>query len=273
MNKFKKLSIPYIIWMGILILIPLALMLLLSVLSINYFEFDSASFSLAHLNTVFSKANLDATLLSTKLALLATIGSLIIGYPVAYIVSNLKTKYKFFILLLFIVPMWTNLLLRVETINRLLQPAGLLNNMFGISIDLSGTQTAVILTMILIYIPFMIFPIYTVLEKTDKGLIEAANDLGAGPIKTFLKVTLPLSAKGITSGVTMVFLPCAMGFTIPYIVSNGNMQLIGNIIERYFKDGTGQFNIGSSISLLLMIVVFAALFLMMKIDEEGEMLI
>lgn len=261
--------------MGLLVVVPLMLMLLISMLEISYFEFQDASFSLAHFSKAFAKQNLQAALRSINLAAIATIGALLLGYPIAYIISNLKTKNKFFILLLFIIPMWSNLYLRVETINRLLEPVGIFKELFGFSINLTGTDLGVIITMILIYLPFMIFPIYTVLEKSEKGLVEAAHDLGAGPIKTFFKVTLPLSAKGITSGVTMVFLPCAMGFTIPYIVYNGSKdkQLIGTIIERYFKDGSGQFNIGSTLSLVLMVVVFAALFLMMKIDAEGETLL
>lgn len=248
-------------------------MLYLSFLDIKFWNFGDASFSLAHFPTVFSVTYFKASVTSLRLALFATLGCLAIGYPIAYIISNLKTKKKFLILLLFILPMWTNLLLRVETINRLLRPESILKDVLGISFNLSGTEFAVVIAMIMVYLPFMIFPIYTVLEKKDKGLIEASYDLGANPIATFFKVTLPLSAKGITSGVTMVFLPCAMGFTIPQIVSNGNIYLIGNIIERHFKGSTGTYNIGSLTSLLLIVVVFGALFIMTKTDESGETLL
>lgn len=272
MNRFSKLSIGYILWMAILTAIPLLLMIYISFLDLNFWDFENASFSVSHFSTVFSKTYFQATTLSLKLALLATVGSLVIGYPIAYIISNLKIKNKFIILLLFILPMWTNLLLRVETINRLLLENSILNEI-GISLNLSGTEAAVVISMILVYLPFMIFPIYTVLEKKEKGLIEAAYDLGANPITTFFKVTLPLSAKGIVSGVTMVFLPCAMGFTIPQIVSNGNMYLIGNIIERQFKGSTGTYNIGSLTSLILIIFVFGAMLIMTKVDKEGETLL
>lgn len=272
MKRFSKLSIIYISWMAILTVIPLLLMIYISFLDMKFWEFGDSKLSLSHFPIVFSSTYFNATILSLKLALIATVGALLIGYPIAYIISNSKMKKKFIILLLFILPMWTNLLLRVETINRLLLPNSILNEI-GISLNFSGTETAVIISMIMVYLPFMIFPIYTVLEKKDKGLIEAASDLGAGPIKTFFKVTLPLSAKGIVSGVTMVFLPCAMGFTIPHIVSNGNMYLIGNIIERHFKGSTGTYNIGSLTSLILIIIVFGAMFIMTKVDKEGETLI
>ncbi len=272
MNRFKKLSLVYLVWMLVLTAIPLLVMLIISFMDMKGLNFEDGIFSTEHFSTVFSKTYLNASILSLKLASIATIGSLLIGYPIAYIISNLKSKNKFLILLLFILPMWTNLLLRVETINRLLKPEGILKNLFGISLDYSGTEIAVIITMILIYLPFMILPIYTVLEKSDKQLIEASMDLGANKISTFFKVTLPLSLKGVTTGVTMVFLPCAMGFTIPAIISSGNMTLIGTIIETHFKK-TNSYNIGSLVSLLLIIVVFGAILFISKIDEEGETLV
>ncbi len=258
--------------MFILTAIPLLLMLYISFTDMKLWNIGDASFSMSHFSTVFSSTYLSATILSLKLALIATLGTLIIGYPIAYIISNLKLRNKFIILLIFILPMWTNLLLRVETINRLLLPNSILNEL-GLSFNFSGTETAVIIAMILVYLPFMIFPIYTVLEKKDKGLIEAAYDLGANPVITFFKVTLPLSMKGIVSGVTMVFLPCAMGFTIPQIVSNNTMQLIGSIIEDRFKSGNIAYNIGSTVSLLLIIVIFGAMFIISKVDKEGETLL
>lgn len=242
-------------------------------MDIQYFNFKDASFSISHFGEVFNLVYLKAAWNSVRIGFIATLGTLLIGYPIAYIVSNLKTKNKFLILLLFILPMWTNLLLRINTINTLLKPNSILNTI-GISLNFSGTETAVIITMIIVYLPFMIFPIYTVLEKKDKGLIEAAYDLGASPITTFFKVTLPLSLKGIVSGVTMVFLPCAMGFTIPYIVSNGNIYLIGNIIESHFINSTlGSYNVGSLTALMLIIIIFGAMLLMIKVDKEGETLL
>ena len=125
-------------------------------------------------------------------------------------------------LLIFLMPMWTNMLLRIQTINNLLSENSFLTNVFGITINLSDYKSLkIIAVMTVVYLPFMIFPIYTVLEKLDKSLFEASNDLGAGAVKTFFKVTLPNSLKGMYSGVMMVFLPAAMGFTIPYVVTDG----------------------------------------------------
>ena len=273
MNNFKKFSFPYSVWMILLTGIPLLVMLLISFMDIQYLKFENATISIAHFEQIFNPTYFKAFWLSIKLGSLATIGALLIGYPIAYIVSHSKMQNKFLFLLIFILPMWTNLLLRVETINRLLKPEGFMKNVFGFALDLSGSEAAVVIAMIIIYLPFMIFPIYTVLEKMDKSLIEASMDLGANPIHSFFKVTLPLSLKGVSSGITMVFLPCAMGFTIPQIISNGNIQLIGNIIEQQFKGPTGAYNVGSLAAIIVIVFVFGALFLISKIDEDGETLL
>lgn len=273
MKKFKKYVIPYAIWMFILVGIPLILMVVISFLDIKRLDFETAKFSVEHFKDVFSGTYLKAFATSMKFASLATVGCILLGYPIAYIVARSKFKNKFLLLALFILPMWTNLLLRIETINNLLKPEGFLKNVFGVSLNLSGGDAAIVICMIIVYLPFMIFPIYTVLEKLDNSLIEASKDLGANSVKTFAKVTLPLSLKGVMSGITMVFLPCAMGFTIPEIISNGNVQLIGNIIESSFKGNAGLFNQGCLVSLVIIVFVFAALWIIGKVDSEGETLL
>lgn len=273
MEKFKKLAIPYLIWMSLLVIIPLILMFVMSFLDMHYIDVNNAHFTLKNIPKVFDRSYLYAFRDSMLLSLAATVGCLLIAYPIAYIVSKLKFVGKSLILLIFILPMWTNMLLRIETINNLLKKEGLLKSMFGFGIGLDGTVFAVIAVMIIVYLPFMIFPIYTVLEKLDNSLLEASADLGANSRKSFFKVTLPLSAKGISSGVTMVFLPCAMGFTIPQIVSNGKIILIGNIIEQRFKGSTGQYNIGMLASIVIIIFVLFSIWLISKLDPEGETLV
>ncbi|NLD25777.1 MAG: ABC transporter permease, partial [Acholeplasmataceae bacterium] len=221
MNKYRVLATPYLIWMGILTLFPILLMLILSFLKIRGFDFSTASFTTDNFSKTFNREYLIAFANSLKLAGLATVFCILIGYPVAYFISTSKISNRFSLLLVLILPMFTNLLLRVNTINRLLLPEGFLKNVFGISLNYSGTEAAVILVMVIVYLPFMIFPIYTVLEKIDPSLLEASKDLGANNFQTFRQVTLPLSLKGVSSGIIMVFLPCATSFTIPYIVSKG----------------------------------------------------
>ena len=273
MTKFKKLAIPYLLWMTILVLIPLVLMIIMSFLKMDYLDIQNAKFTLKNFAEVFNRTYIRAFLRALKISLIATGGCLLIAYPIAYIISKIKFISKSLLLIIFILPMWTNMLLRIETINRMLAENGLMQSMTHLRLNIAGTEFAVIVVMIIVYLPFMIFPIYTGLEKIDNSLIEASADLGATPRKSFLKVTLPLSMKGVTSGVTMVFLPCAMGFTIPQIVSNGKIMLIGNIIEQKFKGATGQYNIGMLASIVIIIIILFAIWLIGKLDPEGETLI
>lgn len=277
MKKFSKFAIPYLIWMAVLVIIPLILMTVLAFSNNGQtISFVNLTFGFDHMNTVFSAEYLRAFFKSIELATLSTIGCVLLGYPLAYILarSNLKNKYLFLVLLLF--PMWICMLLRLKIIQKMLSDNGLLETFFGIHVDLAGTEIAVVIVMIIMYLPFMVFPLFTVLEKLDQSLLEASNDLGANHFKTFLKVTLPLSVKGITSGVIMVFLPAATGFAIPQIIGNGKIMLIGNLIENKImgsKGGLVEYNVGSLASLIIMVLVLGALFIVSKTDEEGETLL
>lgn len=281
MNRFKKLSIPYLVWMILFNGIPLVLMLLFAVstiksFSIYTFKLSDFQFNFANFKVLFSGIFLKAFLRSMLYAGLATIFALLIGYPIAYFISKSKFRNKYLLLLIFIMPMWTNMLLRIQTINNILGENSIISNMFGFTLNLSNAKAfKIVLVMTLVYLPFMIFPIYTVLEKIDKSIYEASNDLGAGAIKTFFKVTLPNSSKGIYSGIMMVFLPAAMGFTIPKIVTgeDPNYALVGSLIERQFKSSNVQYNTGSMWSLLIIVFVLGSLYIISKIDEDGETLL
>ena len=254
-------------------MLPLALMMVMSFLDMEYIDIQNAKFTLANFAKAFTNDNKNAFLRALRLSIIATIGSVIIAYPIAYIISKIKFIGKSLLLVIFILPMWTNMLLRIETINKMLDKNGLFQSMTHIRLNLAGTDIAVIIVMIIVYLPFMIFPIYTVLEKIDNSLIEASADLGATPVKSFLKVTLPLSLKGVSSGVTMVFLPCMMGFTIPSIVYKGKNPLIGAIIEQKFTGTTGQYNIGMLLSVIIIIIILFVIWIISKLDPEGETLI
>ncbi len=281
MTKFKKLAIPYFVWIFILIIIPLFLMLIFSLSNVEgfspyTFNFKDFSLSFSQYQTVFSWTFFQVLFRSLGYSLLATLFTFLIGYPVAYFISRIQNRAKYLLLLLFILPMWTNLLLRVQTINNLFKPNSFLTNVFGITINLMDYKSLkIIIVMTIVYLPFMIFPIYTVLEKQDKALLEASKDLGAGPVKTFFKITFPMSLKGVFSGFTMVFLPAAMGFTIPAIVTDGDpaYSMIGQLIERQFMSSSPQYNVGSLMSLIIIIIIFMGLILIGKIDEKGETLL
>ena len=277
MNKYKHFSTPYLIWMIILTFLPILLMVILSFMKMEGFNVANASIGFSAFQKTFNRETIIAFSNSMKLAAIATLLCILIGYPVAYIISKLKISNRFSFLLILILPMFTNMLLRVNTINRLLLPEGFMKNVFGISLNLSGTEFAVVLVMVVVYLPFMIFPIYTVLEKIDPSLLEASRDLGANDQKTFFKVTLPLSLKGVSSGIIMVFLPSATSFTIPQIVSRGSIKLIGNIIEDKLglsaSGSTVDYPVGSLISIIILVIVMGALYIISKVDSEGETLL
>ena len=281
MNKFKRFSIPYLVWMILFTGIPVILMILFAFstvksFTIYNFDFSNYQFTVKTLESLTEMTFIKSFLRSLGYALIATILCLLIGYPISYFISKSKLKHKYILLLIFIMPMWTNMLLRVQTINNLLGANSFFTNVFGFTINLSNQKDLkIIAVMTLVYLPFMIFPTYTVLEKLDKSLNEASNDLGAGNIATFFKVTLPLSAKGIFSAVLMEFLPAAMSFTIPSIVTDNdsNYAMVGLLIERRFKGTSPAYNIGSIYSLIILILVLGSLFIISKIDEDGETLL
>lgn len=271
MSKLSKLSLPYFIWMALLVLLPTILILILSLSNLDMFTLGAFQFNLDAFS-VFSRPEVQiAAKNSIRLSLAATAICFLIGYPVAYYLANLKTANKTFFVSLLIIPVWSNMLLRIIAWEKLFFPKSILN-MFGISFDLIGTDTAILIGMTSMYLPFMVLPIYSVLEKMDKSLIEAAKDLGANSFKTFFKVILPLSLSGVVSGTIMTFLPSMTAFALPERLSGGKTLLIGNIIEDYFMK-TANINAGSLISIVLMVIIIFLFILIIKFDKEGETLI
>lgn len=281
MKRFKKLAIPYFVWMIIFIGFPLVIMLIFAFSNVGNFsplsyDFSGFRFSFDAFERIFSQTYLKAFGRSMKYSFITSACCFLVGYPIAYIISKSKFKNKYLMLLIFILPMWTNMLLRIKTVNDLFRANSLLNMFNNLSIDLtSQVELKLIVVMTLVYLPFMIFPIFTVLDKMDNSLIEASADLGCGPIKTFFKVTFPLSAKGVVSGVIMTLLPCAFGFTIPHIVSDRQSQywMLGNLLERQFKSSSINYNVGSAVSLLVLILILGSLYLITRVDAEGETLL
>lgn len=212
-----------------------------------------------------------AMLNSIKFSFIATLLCFVIGYPTAFYLSKSQSKYKMFVLALLVVPLWSNMLLRIKAWENLFYPNSILN-LFGLSFDLIGTDFAIIIAMISMYLPFMILPIYSVLEKIDDSLIDASKDLGANGVKTFYKVIFPLSISGVVSGVIMTLLPAMTAFALPKSLSGGKVILIGNLLEDYFKL-TGRYSLGSLVSVLLMVVIILLFLLVLKFDKEGENLV
>ena len=242
---------PYIVWMLIFIFSPMLL--------IFYYAFTGdGGFTLDNLIAAAELGNLRVLLDSIRLALYTTVLCLVIGYPVAYLLSRMKKATATLLAVFFIVPMWMNFLLRTYAWKVLL----------GAFTDILYTEAAVLLGMVYNFLPFMILPIYTVLMKLDKSYIEAANDLGANGAKTFLRVVLPLSISGIVSGITMVFIPSTTTFAISQLLGGGKTMLYGDLI--YMKFITEQaWSAGSALSIMLLLFVLLSMAIMRRAERAG----
>lgn len=265
------MALPYFIWLCILVAVPFGIMLVLAFTKSEGLDFSEAYFTFSNFIKLADSVYLNALLNSLNVAFWTTLISFLIGYPVAYIVSRSNLRHKMAILMCLVLPMWSNMLLRIVAWEKVFYPVSILNNI-GISLDLIGTNFAVIFVSVTMYLPFMIFPIFTILEKTDKSLVEASKDLGVPSILTFFKVTFPLSLKGVCSGVIMVFLPAATGFAVSERIGAGKVIMIGNIIESMFKRAFN-YNLGAILSIFVAMIIMVAILLFQKVDKEGETLL
>ena len=217
--------------------------------------------------------NIGILVYSLWMALLCTVICLVLGYPAAYFMADRRVKYGAIIIVLFVIPMWMNFLLRTIAWMTLLEDSGLINSILqwiGLPrVQLLYNNMAVLLGMVYNFLPFMVFPIYTALTKMDNRLLEAAQDLGASPTKTFWKVTVPLSIPGVVSGITMVFMPSVTTFFIPRILGGGNTMMFGDLIENRFLY-QGNWNLGSALSLVMMALILVSLGILRRADPEGE---
>ncbi len=266
-NKSVLLSIPYILWMLVFTLIPLGVVLYYALTDPDTGVFTWSN--ILELGT-FLPAFGESILYSVISALIC----LLLGYPVAYYIAHRGPVVQKFLYMLVMLPMCMSFLLRTLAWVALLQDTGLINNLLtslGLSqLKLIRTPGAVILGMVYNYLPYMILPLYAIIVKIDGRLIEAAEDLGCNGLQTFTKVILPLSTPGILSGVTMVFVPAVSTFYISSKLGGANTMLIGDAIERMFKQGNNP-NLGAALSLLLMVLVFVCTGIMNRFaGDDGE---
>ena len=269
MNSPKKtwFAFPYILWIIGFTLIPLGLVL--------YYAFTGADggFTLANVLAITEPVHLKSLWTSLKMAFLTTLICFILAYPLGLVLCSLNLKKSNFIIFLFILPMWMNFLLRTMAWQLILSNNGVLNTLLGFlhlpKVHIIYTFQAVLIGMVYDFLPFMILPIYNVLSKIDTNVIEAARDLGANSVQTFTKILLPLSVPGIISGITMVFVPSLTTFVISDLLGGSKILLIGNVIEQEFKQGSN-WNVGSGLSLVLMLFIIASMALIAKYDKNGE---
>jgi spermidine/putrescine transport system permease protein len=271
--KMKKAAYPYILWMAIFIVIPLFLILYFAFTTGDSQNFATFQFSIDNFKRFFTPMYLKVLGRSVNLAFVSTIICLILGYPMAYIISKAKTRKRNMMVLMLVIPMWMNFLLRTYAWLTLLGRNGFINfviTKIGFKpLELMYNDKAVLLGMVYNFLPFMVLPIYTVLIKIEKSLIEAAEDLGASKLEVFSKVVLPLSMPGIITGITMVFIPAVSTFVISALLGGNKYNLIGNLVEQQFR-WTGDWHFGSSMSIILMIFILITMALTSRFDKEKE---
>jgi len=277
-NRYKISAYPYVLWMALFVVVPIILIVI--------YAFTSASggFTLANFSHMLDYSGVFGR--SLWLALIATIICLLIGYPVAYVLSKSGPGLQRICMMLIMLPMWINFLLRTYAWMSILENTGLLNRFFEMiglfklingvfGTDISyfkmiNTQGAVVLGMVYNYLPFMILPIYSVIVKIDSSVIEAAQDLGANSALVFRRVIFPLSLYGVVSGITMVFVPSVSTFIISKLLGGGTDMLLGDLIEMQFLGSAYNPYLGSAISLIMMIIVIVCMTVMNKFGEGEE---
>lgn len=285
--KRSMFASPYTLWMILFTIIP--------VLLVAYYAFvgQDGKFTLDNFKSFWDSnwamkkivgeeiaatiprgtVNVDTLVYSLWMAFLCTGFSLLLGYPAALFMADREMKLGPTLVVLFIIPMWMNFLLRTIAWMSLLEDTGLINSFLkwiGVGgVQLMYNQEAVLLGMVYNFLPFMVFPIYTSLSKMDPKLGEAAQDLGCNNWRTLTKVTMPLSLPGVISGITMVFMPSVTTFFIPRVLGGGNTQMFGDLIESTFLTA-GNWNLGSALSLIMMVLILISLSILRKADPNGE---
>ncbi len=271
MNR-KIWATPFIVWMVIFTLAPIVLVLIYSLTD------ASGAFTLDNFAAFLDPIYINVLLRSIGMALLCTLICLLIAYPAAYFLSQKDIDKKGVLILLFIIPMWMNFLLRTYAWLTLLESNGLITSAVNRVLSLFGVQQevrllynygAVLMGMVYNYLPFMMLPLYTVLSKMDRSVIEAAEDLGANRAHVFTRVVFPLSLPGVASGITMVFMPAVTTFVISRLLGGAQFKLFGDLIEQQFLF-TGNWNFGSAMSLVMMVLLLVSMGIMNRFgDKEG----
>ena len=235
--KRSHWSIPYVVFLTIFVVLPLVLVLVYA------FQDGDGHFTLSNITKFFSDSDALGTFaVSIEVAIENTLICILLGYPAAWILANRELNRSAVTIILFIMPMWINALMRTLATAELF-------NMFGVTLG-KGT---LLFGMVYDYLPFMIYPIYNVLNKMDKSYAEAAQDLGATPWEVFWRVTVPLSMPGVSSGILMVFMPTVSTFAISEFLTNNKIKLFGTIIQENIN--SSMWNYGAALALIMLIII------------------
>ena len=265
-SLFQRLAAaPHILWAIMFIVFPMIFVL--------FFAFTDAdgNFSFSNITSLSQYGHV--FVLSIAFALIATVVCLIIGYPLAYFMSKQSPRAQKVLMVLVMLPMWCNLLIRTYALMALLDNGGLLNSLLvslGLEkLSIVGTNFGVILGMIYDFLPYMVLPIFTAMTKLDPKFIEASQDLGCTSWQTMTRVIMPLTASGVISGVTMVFVPSISTFYISQKLGAGKIDLVGDTIERLFQNPS-TYNIGAAISLVMMVLIIISVGIMNRFSDDKQ---
>lgn len=273
MKKFSQLAIPYIVWMVLMLVLPMALIAMYSITQHGN-SIISFSLTLDHYKKFFTDSDFLLVLgRSLMIAFKTTVICLLIGYPAAYFIARSSERVQNLLIMAITIPTWINMLVRTYAWIGLLSEGGIIQQIFKLlglgEIELLYTEGAVLLGMVYNFIPFMILQINSALCKMDPSLLEAAADLGASKAEAFKKVTFPLSLPGVINGITLVFLPAVSSFFIPKLLGGGQYFLIGNLIENQFITA-GEWNFGSAISMIMAIIMMLMMMLVKKVEVRNN---
>ncbi|MCB5279174.1 MAG: ABC transporter permease [Candidatus Cloacimonetes bacterium] len=261
------LSLPTLIWLTCFFLIPYLIVIIYSFLSPDIYDVKF-EVSLDAYRQIFRGDYLRPFLLSFKLAFYTTMLCIILGFPVAYYIARAKEKTKNMLLVFIIIPFWTNLIIRIFSWRIFLAYSGVMNDtlinlgLITQPLEILRTDLAVIMVMVYVYLPYMILPLYSVLEKLDFTLLNAAMDLGANEVKAFFRITLPLAVGGIFAGTLLVFIPSLGAYLIPQLVGNQQSLYIGQVITYKIKNIPRNWPMASALSLTLLLLVAVLLLVM-----------
>ncbi len=264
--RTRGLAVPYVVWMAFFVVAPLILIVVYA------FTTRQGVFSLGNFGSMYQYTAVFGR--SFFMAFLATVICLLIGYPLAYYLARERASVRKLAIALIMLPMWMNFLLRTYAWMALLEDTGLINRALGFlglpTLRMINTPGAVVLGMVYNFLPFMVLPVFSVIERIDVSIIEAAQDLGADSGAVFRRVVFPLSLPGVLSGITMVFIPSVSTFALSRLLGGGKVMLLGDLIEMQFLGAAYNPHLGSAVALVMMIIVLASMLVMNRFGEGEE---
>ena len=281
-HEFRSNTLPAMVTVGpvailllLLVVAPLILVAVMSFCKTDEYYNVVYEFTAANYVKLVSLDYLKIYAQSLLIAFVTTLICLLIAYPFSYVIARTQSRWKKLLYMLVIIPFWTNSLIRIYGWRSFLGSSGWLNkvlmslNIISEPIDLLYKTGTTVLGMVYCFVPFMVLPLYTAIEKLDTSLLEASSDLGARPFRTLIEVILPLTASGIFSGCIMVFIPCLGYFFVSNILGGGNTDMIGNLIERQFKSANN-WPLGAALSIILILVTLLLVKLYQKLGGDME---